>query len=493
MRCSKTFSYLFFLFAFACAQQGIYVELNSSDKGPIVEKSSQYFSLSIEWDLIQGYLANKTEFEPATTQLLSNLKALSGSAPVLRIGGNSADYSEWNPNHERPYSSHVTYNITLDDLKGLKSIATQLKTKLILGLNFLNPIDPSRSLKEAEAIVETIGEDLIQSFEIGNEPDLYKNNGVRPKTFTFKQYTSQFLVYAKSLRDQEITSGIHVQGGAWAGLDQDKYAGFMKMTSDWCDDYSFHAYPLTSCNDKHPTVQQLLQDSHGQAVIRSHRFLTKAAAQLKTTLTLGETNSVSCQGYGSVSDTFGAALWALDWTMNTVYTHFSGLYWHSHKGAPYNFVQYDGERAVAKPLYYAMYFYSLFAGRSYTLSSPNVITSNEKVKTWCIKDNENGTPRCLFIHKDLNATQPINVTLSWYQADLPKVDTEFIQLATLKGNSPFNGETVTAAGVTFDGEGKPQGEPQWTRVVASRRRNIISFNFEIRPTTAVIAATLPVQ
>jgi len=41
-----------------------------------------------------------------------------------------------------------------------------------------------------------------------------------------------------------------------------------------------------------------------------------------------ETNTASCGGFVGVSDSFGAALWALDYAMQLAYSNFSGALFH---------------------------------------------------------------------------------------------------------------------------------------------------------------------
>ena len=41
-----------------------------------------------------------------------------------------------------------------------------------------------------------------------------------------------------------------------------------------------------------------------------------------------ETNSASCGGFPGISDSFGAALWGLDYGMQMAYSNFSGALFH---------------------------------------------------------------------------------------------------------------------------------------------------------------------
>lgn len=54
---------------------------------------------------------------------------------------------------------------------------------------------------------------------------------------------------------------------------------------------------------------------------------------------LGETNSYFCHGAAEVSDTAGAALWALDYTLFAATLGIQRVYFHEGIGYKYNFVR----------------------------------------------------------------------------------------------------------------------------------------------------------
>jgi hypothetical protein len=54
---------------------------------------------------------------------------------------------------------------------------------------------------------------------------------------------------------------------------------------------------------------------------------------------LGETNSYACHGAPGVSDTAGAALWALDYVLQAAVNHIDEVYFHQGIGFKYNFYQ----------------------------------------------------------------------------------------------------------------------------------------------------------
>jgi hypothetical protein len=72
-------------------------------------------------------------------------------------------------------------------------------------------------------------------------------------------------------------------------------------------------------------------------------FAADIAAVKQTGLTyvLVETNSYSCHGAPGVSNTAGAALWGLDYTLFAGQLGITRLYFHQGIGFKYNFVRRD--------------------------------------------------------------------------------------------------------------------------------------------------------
>ena len=106
---------------------------------------------------------------PVFLQLVRNLDP--GQSPVIRIGGDSADWA-WvpAPGITKPLGAKVT--ITPDLLRVLGALGTHLDARLILGLN-LEADNVSVARAEAVAFVRSIGRAHVRAFEIGNEPELY--------------------------------------------------------------------------------------------------------------------------------------------------------------------------------------------------------------------------------------------------------------------------------------------------------------------------------
>ena len=62
------------------------------------------------------------------------------------------------------------------------------------------------------------------------------------------------------------------------------------------------------------------------------------AQQFNKEFMMFETNSASCGGFPGVSDSFGSALWAVDYTLHAATLGIKEAYFHEGVGYKYNFV-----------------------------------------------------------------------------------------------------------------------------------------------------------
>jgi len=95
--------------------------------------------------------------------------------PSLRVGGDSTDYSIWNPLHLPlpPWKTRpARYNITQIDVHALKQAVASYNGTLVFGVNFREPNNASYAVEHMKAIDAIIGlnSSLIRAIEIGVSP-----------------------------------------------------------------------------------------------------------------------------------------------------------------------------------------------------------------------------------------------------------------------------------------------------------------------------------
>ena len=147
--------------------------------------SPNFVGFSLEVSSAQGWVgSNPNQTKPSLLTLLRSLNHTPGApGPILRIGGNSADTSWWNPTHS-PRPPNVTYDISPLDILTVTHAVQALNGSAVFGLNFRRASNSSWAVAHARAINQ-YGDWSRSTMEIGNEvhhhhphqatspPDLY--------------------------------------------------------------------------------------------------------------------------------------------------------------------------------------------------------------------------------------------------------------------------------------------------------------------------------
>ncbi len=129
------------------------------------------FSLEVPF-AVQMLWQNRTGVRWPYVRLMQHLQSYSGAAgPNIRVGGNSADTSEWVPDGVSALAANNTYRITDVDLAALNSTLPLFNGSCVLGLNARSatPQTTAASVMHAVAAVASLG-GLLEAVEVGNEP-----------------------------------------------------------------------------------------------------------------------------------------------------------------------------------------------------------------------------------------------------------------------------------------------------------------------------------
>ncbi|MEO9117736.1 MAG: hypothetical protein ABI355_01285, partial [Solirubrobacteraceae bacterium] len=129
-----------------------------------------FVGLSMEYRGLAAYAGtDRRAIDPPFLNLVRNLAP--SQRPVLRIGGDSTDWTWWPvPGMRRP--GGVKLDLTPQSMAVTRSVARALNARLVLGIN-LEANSTRVAGAEARAFVNRIGADSIAALEIGNEAELY--------------------------------------------------------------------------------------------------------------------------------------------------------------------------------------------------------------------------------------------------------------------------------------------------------------------------------
>jgi hypothetical protein len=276
---------------------------------------SGFVGLSTELWAIPSFAGeDPNALNPAFVQLVRNLAP--GAQPVIRLGGDSTDWSWWPVPHTKTPPG-IRYTLTPQWMQVTKAFVKDTHARLIVGVN-LEANSRLLASVEAHALVSGLGASSIRALEIGNEPELYGTFGWyrtpsghevpgRPRGYDQTNFESDFSSLANSMPRVPL-AGPSTGSPTWlATLGQ--FLGSEPKVSV----ATVHAYPLKHCvATNHVTIGQVLADSSSDGLAARVAPLAAAAHRHHVPLRVDEINSVSCGGERGVSDTYATALWSLD-------------------------------------------------------------------------------------------------------------------------------------------------------------------------------------
>lgn len=293
--------------------------------------------------------------------LLANL-----GTGVLRFGGNSVEFTYWSRHGtvKEPKELAVLYP---KDLNRLFKFSKKVGWPVMLGLN-LGHYDPKMAADEAAYAVRRGGSALL-ALEIGNEPDVFMRNGLRPSTWDYADYLREFKAYVQAIRARTPNAPI---SGPTTCCRWKWYPPFLAAEAPQLVMATFHDYPLVGSphlprsSPRYPTVQRLLSAKSMNKVANQVRQLVQDARAYHLPFRMAEANSESYDGgVDGVSNVFGAALWGADYCFTLAEQGAVGVNFHGDFGhAPFSAIHIIYGHYVAQPLYYGMLlFHAATPGR----------------------------------------------------------------------------------------------------------------------------------
>ncbi|PBK65665.1 glycoside hydrolase family 79 protein [Armillaria solidipes] len=331
------------------------------------ELSASLLSFSIEGDRWTDW-SGTTSKNQFLYNALDNLKSLTGIPPSIRIGADSEDHTNFNPNVEfseaifPDVSTVVPYpeatNLTVGD--GYYQTARFLPsgTHVTWGINF-GQKNLTAAFLAARSIASAFSSPAMKDagvtldfVEIGNEADWYINNGARPSNWTSVDYTREWTEFANNISQTvgisstsrtkffvgsfvtstHSTTGFSPQAIYADGiLDSEPGASIAR--------FSQHGYAGAFREGMVGLLQELMTKSNIRGNLSAFTPDIEETHNRGLDYVLGEANSYANHGAINVSNTAGAALWTLDYTLFAQQLGISHVFFHEGIGYKYNFIQ----------------------------------------------------------------------------------------------------------------------------------------------------------
>jgi hypothetical protein len=272
---------------------------------------------------------------------------------LARIGGNVSDHVKYVP--DGASMARTEKEVTIINQANLVRLGEFMRAtgwKVMWGLN-LGTGSREEAAAEAVAVNAALGTRL-QSFEIGNEVD-----GLRRFSGEYDAYHAAFLDYKAAIRallPNAPFSGPDVIGNwNWITNFANAEAGDMKLLT--------HHYYRGSARDPASTEEKLL--GHDDVWDKRLHDLQEFSQARGIAYRINEVNSFFGGGKAGVSDTFGSALWCLDYMFAlasygcegvNIETDINQLGWISH----YSPIVHDpAGHCSARPEYYGMLAFAM--------------------------------------------------------------------------------------------------------------------------------------
>jgi hypothetical protein len=390
-------------------------------------------------------------------RMLSLLHVPGDGRFILRIGGDSASHTFYDPNLRQP--PRWTFELTPAFIVRTARIVKALRLRVILDLNL---VTGSPRLAGAWAYIaeKTMPRGSIIGFEIANEPDLYDrafwlfttageqfSGRALPRDITPESYAQDYNAYARVLA--RLVPHVPLLAPALANpLASRKWIALLLAgPHPGLGEVSGHRYPYSACALRgwrlYPTIGRILSEQATAGTARALRTVVKLAAHADLPFRLTEINSITCGGLAGVSNSFATALWAPDAVFEYVRTGIRGVNLHARVGAindPFTFDARGG--LVVHPLLYGLILFARTLGPNARLLNTQWHASVPHLKAWAVAVGKS-TLHVLLLNKG-PSTAGVAMTL-------PASRRASLQRLLAASPAALSGETLAGQSLNRDG------------------------------------------
>ena len=355
----------------------------------------------------------------------------------MRLGGNSSEFCWWKTKEtdeppELPESARMENNWMPHAFTAIEPVAVDrlggfLKAtgwNAIYGLN-LGTGTPERAAEEAAYVAKKLGKRLL-FFQIGNEPEFYRNadNRLRGADWNFDNYLGQWLTFAQAIIRRVPNAKF---GGPDIGSNAQWVIQFASQAPQQLPGrvvaLSGHYYVMGPPDNPEVTVQRLLTPD-GNLDRDVPRIVNTAKAN-NLVYRMTEGNSCYRGGKPGVSNAFCSALWAADYLLKLASLGCAGVNLHgggasvirlslgghlpgekltpdgpaiAAEGSFYTPIAGSRERGFkARPVFYGMKLAGVLAGGR--MRPVNLESAPANASAWAA-DLPDGKTRMVLINKD---------------------------------------------------------------------------------------------
>jgi len=358
---------------------------------------------------------------------------------LLRVGGNSVDRTSWRSSS----TGQARGMVGPADIDALASFLRATRWSVLYGVN-LATNSPAGAAEEARYVARSLGPHLY-AFEIGNEPDAYAYNHLRPPSYSYRDFINEWSVFAAAV--QQAAPWARLSGPASAWHETSWTVPFAKEEGRRIILLTQHYYRANGLSPQSTLALLLAGDPALPKLLDPLRQASQAAG-IRDGFRLTEANSFYDGGAPHVSNTFGSALWAIDFLFANARLGSSGVNFHGGgPSAAYTPIADDGLNVIdVRPEYYGILLVSLMgAGRLLSVSKS---TNRYSISAYALASR--GRTCIMLVNKEPGT--PIDVAI------MPGMKAEAATLVTLSGPAldGVSGITLNDAPIEADGTWSPR-------------------------------------
>src|SRR5580692_8337333 len=288
-------------------------------------------------------LRDPSFFSGQNSGLIREFKALS-STGVLRLGGNTSEFAYWKPKPDSPEPEHPRvrevvgepkaqyYAVTPEAVRNLAGFLQAAGWTCVYGIG-MGTNTPARAAEEAVFVAETLG-DRLQSFQIGNEVDLFDRHLRDPKTWSPKAYLEEWVSLSRA-----VAAGVPAAKFGMPDVAS-KVSWLTEIADEWpshqnppqVTTLSHHYYFGDPATNPDVNIPNLLKPATMQKVQKTANIASAAASKMGARVRMTEGNTCYRGGKPGVSDVFAAALWSADYSLLLASNDYSGVNLHGGTG-----------------------------------------------------------------------------------------------------------------------------------------------------------------
>ncbi|KAJ5718235.1 hypothetical protein N7488_003881 [Penicillium malachiteum] len=443
-----------------------------------------FVSFSIELSSFPDFAGNLSQPNEFSNQLLDNLADLQGVKSYIRVGGSTQDLTLYDPNLKTAINGTYLADVSTDypafafiGPSFFESYATWPGAKFSFGFNLgANGTVGRKNLIETASVACKALKGKLAYWELGNEPDLFTSTTPytkRPPSWDESDYVAEWLSKTELIKRQMAKTCPEFATDADYKYIAPSFAGLtnaLDPLTTWQDGLdtdhdiklnSMHNY-IDGATSPGVTLQRTLMN-HTQTVesVQQHVTLSKVLNEdgLTTGIPyiLGETNSLYNEGKPGLSNSFGAALWGVDFNLYCASQSIRRT--HMHQGTNYRYaawqpIQTNDTTIGTKAPYYGNAMVAAMLGSGDSPSTANVQVVNLPLQ------DETEAAYAAYVDGKISRIAVINLqeynyTVSDSSASRPSVTYEFllpeVSSKSLSVQRLMANGSNAISGITWDG------------------------------------------